>query len=642
MSSTIDIAARHATIHQAFLKARTWLWEQPYYDTVEIKLFEWRLKRNIGDLSRRMLEGYRFDQLTGYYIPKDIKSSRKYAYRTFADEVATVAAALALAPRLERAMDAGGAVSFGNRLDKARGSDRFFIPWDRAWDSFSRACGRAARRSPWNLRTDVKNFYPEIPLRKLDATLARILPRDPIHDFFRDLNHQRCPLLSPGYGIPAGPVVSGFIANLYLFPLDETVKHRWKAGGRFCRYVDDMFFFAKTSAAARRAHHSLSRILASRFSLRLHDAVKSEIGYSRDPLARGAPGGEREYAARLFDRVYGSLYRLDGRLLERFHREPERFLKWYARGLRWLGIHVSTDWLAQRILTIRSNGPRSQWLPERGGRGLHPVRLNIPDVELFGIEKHGMRTWAEDFVRRNPGFMRDVAKLHGLVKRLTREAYGQLGDVRGQSKKEMKGRIFALRFFAARMAMMRCDRVEPIFRMLMDHPWILDPSLAISAFISMPHAFEKISGYLDDGRPELIRAKAAWALGELGDRRAARPLWEFASHGRGSIARRSALESLLRIDNFQDISSEWVAGAALHEKDPAIRKYHYLILARMQPGNLHGILDACAKKEKNVTAALALEYAAHETGSLYRIAGELRKVREPVSAVPAGHPAERR
>lgn len=636
MSTYLDTAARPSTLHEAFLKARTWLWEQPYYDTVEIKLFEWRLKRNMEELARRMKEGYRFDALTGYYIPKDLKSARKYAYRSFIDEVATVAAVLAVAPRMERAMDAGGAVSFGNRLVRAPGSDRFFLSWDRAWDAFSRACGRAARFSPWYLRTDVKNFYPEIPLRRLDATLDRVLPRDPIRGFFRAMNHQPCPLLKPGFGIPAGPVVSGFIANLYLLPLDMIIKGRWKAGARFRRYVDDMFFFAKTSSAARRAHRSLSALVSSRFRLRLHDELKSEIAYSHDPLGRGG-SGERDHATWLFERVYGSLFRLDGKLLARFRREPERFLKWYARGLRWLGIHVSTDWLAQRILTVGARGSRSHWLPENRYR-----RLDIPDVELFGVEKYGMRTWAEDFARRNPGFMRDLAELHRLTKRLTREAYANLGDVRKQLKKEMKGRIFALRYYAARLAMMRCDRVEPIFRMLMDHPWILDPSLAINAFLSMPHAYEKISGYLDAGRPELIRAKAAWALGELGDRRAVRPLWDFAKHGRGAVARRSALESLLRIDDFRAIPVEWVIGEAFHEKDPAIRKFHYLILGRMRPGNLHELLDACAKKEHDVTAALALEFAAHESGSLYRIAGELRRVREPVSTVPQGHPAERR
>lgn len=633
----LDLAAEHRTLYAAFLKARTWLWEQPYYDVVEIKLFEWNLTRNLDDLSKKIRDGHHFSPLTGYYIPKDIESARPYAYRSFEDEVAATAAVLALGPRMEREMNRGGAVSFGNRLDRDFGSDRLYVPWDIAWDRFSRACGRAGRYAPWHVRTDVKRFYPEIPLDRLDGILRSVLPRDPIYTFFARLNAVPCPLLKRGRGIPAGPATSGFIANLYLLPLDREIKFRWNAADRFRRYVDDIFYFARTRGGARRVHHSLSRLMSERFGLRLHDARKSEIAFDRDPVGSGSAPDEWEYAAGLFDRVFTSIYKIDRTLWRRFKSEPDRFLKWYVRGLRWLGIFVSTDWLAQRLLTIQAKGHGSRWLSHTRHH-----RLNFPDVELYGVERWGMKGWAEDFARRNPAFMRDVARLHTIVKRLTREAYGNLGDVRRQSRRDLKGKVFAVRFFASRLAMMRCDRVEPIYRMLMDHTWILDPTIGINAFISMPRAFGKIAGYLDRSRPELVRAKAAWALGELGDRRAGRILWESAKHGGGHIARRSALEALLRLDHWDDLPAEWVASESENESDPAIRKYYYLILGRMRPPNLEAILERAAAREENTTAQLAVKFAAHETGSLYRIAGAFRRVGELPANVPLGHPGERR
>ncbi len=633
----LEQAARPETLYAAFLKARSWLWEQTYYDAVELQLFEWKLGRNLRVLGRKMTEGYSWSPLLGFHLPKDLKSSRRFAYRSLPDEVASVAAALVLGRRLEPAMDAGGAVSFGNRLDPSWDSDRLFLTWEVSWSRFARAAARRARVHPWYLRTDVKNFYPEIPLARLDSVLGNVLPRDPIVGFLRAMNHQPRPMLDPHHGLPVGPAVSGFLANLYFLPLDRTLKGPWKAAGRFVRYVDDMFYFADTSAGARAAQRSLARLVHHQYGLQLHTAAKTEFGYSREPLGNGRSMARANDPEAFFDRVFAALYHVNARLRTRFRREPDRFLRWYTRGLRHLGIHVSTDWMAQRILSVEAKGGRSRWARRSGA-----YRLDIPDIELFGIEKHGMKTWAADFARRNPGFMRDLRRLQGLMLTRTREAYGQLGDVRRQDKKAMKGRIFALRQYAGRLAMLRANRAPDVFAMLIDHPWLLDPALCVQAFLSMPRPLDRLLGLLNSNRPALIRAKAAWALGELGDRRAVRPLWEQAVHGKGDVMRRSCLEALLRLDTFAGIEAEWVMAEARQESDPAVRKYFYLMLARLRPVGVASFFQEVAGREKDFMAGLALEFAAAETGSLYHVAGHLARHRGPIAALRSGHPVENR
>lgn len=632
----LDYASRPETLYAAFLKARSWLWEQTYYDAVELQLFEWRLGRNLRLLGKRMRDGYAWSPLLGFHLPKDLKSSRRFAYRSLPDEVASVAAALVLGKRLEPAMDAGGQVSFGNRLDPSWDSDRLFLTWEVSWRRFTAAAARRARVHPWYLRTDVKNFYPEIPLDRLDAVLQRVLPKDPLTAMVRSMNRQPRPMLDPRHGLPVGPAVSGFLANLYLLPLDRTVKGAWRAGGRFVRYVDDMFYFADSAAGARAAQRSLARLVQTRFGLRLHDAKKTEFGWSREPLGSGRredPGSPEAF----FDRVFAALYHVSPKLRRRFRAEPDRMLRWYVRGLRWLGINVSTDWLAQRLLSVEAKGSRSRWALSKGR-----YRLDIPDIELFGIERHGMRSWAEDFRRRNPVFMRDLHRLQVLMLRRTRESYRELGDVRRQEKKALKGRIFALRQYAGRLAMLRPSRAGDVYAMLIDHPWILDPALTVQAFLAMPHGFERLAAVLGSDKPALLRAKAAWALGELGDPRAARPLWDAAIHGRGDVMRRSSLEALLRLDVFRGISPDWVRAEAQSERDPAIRKYHYLILGRMKPEGVSAFLKACAEREKDFMAGLALEYAAADTGSLYHVVGHLAHHRGPTTAIRAGHPVDKR
>lgn len=613
------------------------MWEQPYYDSAEIKLVEWHLRETLDDLGRRMKGHYSFRPLVGYYLPKDTKSARKYAFRPFLDEIVSVAAVLAVGRRLEGRMDRGGVVSFGNRLDNVFHSDRLFRPWYLAWDSLGAACQRSARHNPCYLRTDVRQFYPEIPVANLESVLARLLPADPIFPLFRSLVRQRCPLVPHGKGLPAGPAASGFIANLYLLPLDETIKRKWRAGARFRRYVDDIFFFTVKREYAVRAYRSLQDTLGRQFGLRLHGAAKLEIDFSRDPLGRGSSFESRDYAERLFDDVYGSLFRLDPGLWSRYRREPARFLKWYARGLRWLGIFVSTDWLAQRLLSIQRAGRGSRWLEMRGR-----YQLRIPDIELYGIEKRGMKGWAEEFERRNPRFMVDLRKLQRVMGRVTAEAYRDLGDVREQSKADLKGRVFALRSYAARLAMMPCGRHRHIFDMLIDHPWILEPSLCVNAFLSMPDAREKLIWILRSRRQEIVRAKAAWALGELGDLGSVEVLWDAARLARGEIVRRSALDALLRIDYWDPINPSWVVAEARRQADPGIRKFFYLILGRIRSAEALEFLRGARRSERDSLCRLAIAFSLEEAATLYRVMELPSSRAERRSLVPFAHPADRR
>lgn len=621
----------------AFLKARTWAWEQPYYDTVELKLFEWKFDENIEYIANRLGSDYQFQPLTGYLLPKDVSASRKFSYRNFIDEVGSVAVSLGVGIAIERQMDRGGRVSFGNRLDLSRESDRLFIPWEKAWNGLSDSCRRAAHHSPYFIRTDVRQFYPEIPLDRLERTLRDIIPGDDCTNFFRALIRVQCPFMKEGCGLPAGPAISGFIANIYLLPLDGKIKFQWKAKSRFRRYVDDIFFFSRTRPGARRALNSLKKEVSSNFGLSLHTGKKLEVGYSRNPLRRGSPPHSWRKAEELFDSVFGSIYRLDRRLWKRFINEPDHFLKWYSRGLRWCGIYVSTDWLAQRLLTIKSRGLRSRWLTT--GR---TFRLRYPDLELYGIEKRGTRDWAVEFQKLNPRFFGEVLRLDSWMKRLTIEAYNNLGDVRRQNKDELKGRIFALRNFAGRMAQLNCRDVSFVYNMLVDHPWILDPATTVNAFLSYGDPYSRLRQILESPRPEIVRAKAAWALGELGNPRAVRPLWEAGVHGYGEVAKRSALESLLRLDRWGDIPDDWIYGEAENQSNPALRKFFYLMLGRKWPVGVEEFFSKRSAHENDHYCRLALEYAAGESQSLFHVKNRPRHLDDPVPTASIGHPAERR
>ena len=117
-------------------------------------------------------------------------------------------------------------------------------------------------------------------------------------------------------------------------------------------------------------------------------------------------------------------------------------------------------------------------------------------------------------------------------------------------------------------------------------------------------------------RAILVRARAAWALGELGSLTAVQALWRAAHPEYPLLIRLSALEALIRIDRFDAIAAGAVFAAARAEKNPAIRKYLYILLGRMNHPQASPLLRHRARTERDFFARRAAEFALSRAGSL--------------------------
>ena len=114
----------------------------------------------------------------------------------------------------------------------------------------------------WCLKCDVRKYFQSINRYVLKHICDSIF--------------ESCPLLgiivrriiddAPGTGVPIGNLLSQFLANVFLTPLDRWLE---SIGAAFVRYMDDITIFAKTKEELQRILRDLSWFLESRLFVRL-------------------------------------------------------------------------------------------------------------------------------------------------------------------------------------------------------------------------------------------------------------------------------------------------------------------------------------------------------------------------------------
>jgi hypothetical protein len=188
-----------------------------------------------------------------------------------------------IAPIFERSFIAD---SYANRVGKGT---------HRALDR----CQQFARRYPYVLQCDVRQFFPAIDHAILRGILARKLA-DPAVMWLVDrvldsgvgvLNQEYDMVWFPGdglfaplrpRGLPIGNLTSQFWANCMLNPFDHFVKRELRCKG-YLRYVDDFLLFADDKATLWAWREAVVERLAG-FRLAIHE----ERAHPR-PVTEGIP-----------------------------------------------------------------------------------------------------------------------------------------------------------------------------------------------------------------------------------------------------------------------------------------------------------------------------------------------------------------
>jgi len=134
-----------------------------------------------------------------------------------------------------------------------------------------------ARADWWVVRSDFRTFLDTVDLAILSSQLEGLLDDEPLvlDLYLKYLYNGRVrdrTFLPRTVGLPRGGILTPFLSNLYLTPLDDTMTEE---GFHYTRYADDIIVLAETEGRAREA---LERISLQSSRLRLaQSSEKSNI-----------------------------------------------------------------------------------------------------------------------------------------------------------------------------------------------------------------------------------------------------------------------------------------------------------------------------------------------------------------------------
>jgi hypothetical protein len=125
-----------------------------------------------------------------------------------------------------------------------------------------------ARPGWWAVRSDFRTFLDTVDLSILSSQLEGLFADEPLvlDLYLRYLYNGRLrdgTFLPRTAGLPRGGILTPFLANLYLTPLDDTMT---EGGFHYTRYADDILVLAETEDRAREAVERI-RLLSSKLRL---------------------------------------------------------------------------------------------------------------------------------------------------------------------------------------------------------------------------------------------------------------------------------------------------------------------------------------------------------------------------------------
>ena len=128
--------------------------------------------------------------------------------------------------------------------------------------------GVNARADGWVVRCDFSSFLDSVNLPILASQLEELLSAEPLllDLYLKYLYNGRLrdgKFLPRTSGLPRGGILTPFLANLYLTPLDDAMTGE---GFRYTRYADDIIVLAETEERAQRALERLDQ-LSSKLNL---------------------------------------------------------------------------------------------------------------------------------------------------------------------------------------------------------------------------------------------------------------------------------------------------------------------------------------------------------------------------------------
>lgn len=251
----------------AFVRLKTAsrnLYKSIYYE--DLKIFELYLEENIESVINQIKQDfYKPEKCHKIFIPKKDNLVRPLSVLTFIDllvyqAIVNIIADTSfdiIAPYYDN-------IIFGNVVNptnsKKCDKDFFYKSWKKKWKRFNEV-SKSNFESGYKYLSefDIASFFDTIDHNilceiltntfKVDFDILTLLSKC-LESWTADSNHYS---FKSKHGIPQGPISSPFLADLYLFHIDNEIKKQNKKYDfKYLRYVDDIRIFAKDKIVSQK------------------------------------------------------------------------------------------------------------------------------------------------------------------------------------------------------------------------------------------------------------------------------------------------------------------------------------------------------------------------------------------------------
>lgn len=453
-------------------RARNNLFNEAFYDEIEIRLFEQELDANLQRI-REQLINYKNAivpnyEIISYHTPKNETSGRPRGLTRLEEEILSVAIIQQLGVRISNEN------SYAYRIKgdhNRKPTEYLYEYWWTAYERFiADARGAAANfvESGCVLQVDIKRFYERIIQRQILDNVSDGLytNSERITWLLEQLLTKELNYHDAGRGITQSSIGSGFFANLYLSPIDRTFGggNGWNL--RFFRYVDDMIFIIPELEHYEEVIGTLRSILEE-LGLELNEDKIRFFEHVNDFLEASCPDLALDALAKNHHSLTERLWMLDQTLRSAFAGAYRRggddwweIIETYRICLSTLGIYVSTVTLSRKIFKYLFNAR----MRNKNLAGQSELDFPIlPDSN----DGEALNRWVKEFKELNSSWLTQV---HHLKTELT-ELFDTVHHLdRDDIDKEQQRR---LRFAINRLGLLGLEHLnEAIENLLVSSPWL--------------------------------------------------------------------------------------------------------------------------------------------------------------------------
>jgi len=503
--------ARRLNIENSYYSARVPYKAEVFHDALEVKVFSSVYEESVLELETQIKQGFEYiPDILQYKIPKQNGKSRPLVVENFYNEVVSGTLLKYWANLIDEEFDGNVPACFGDRLEKETEVPKIYKDYYNQY--FTKYLGKA-RELCMNYahyaKIDVVSFFTNISQIKLEGNFKEKIYGDV--NFERTIHSlitRQIKECNDGNGIPQGSIASGFLANVYLQPLDGFLQNKTEIG--YIRYVDDIFIFANNENDLDDVLKQTEIFLQNKLGLSIHHSGASNKdikGTSAELLTSlDTKNIELDKLGKAINSIVQSLYYINNSSEGiRYMLQKEDFCNVYSRCLGSLGINITGEWLKYKcrlnaigtaISKIIDISKTLSWLNRKGFHAIKWARLP-KDGDIV--------SWNHKFASNNP-------KIIELVSDYRSRLYNLLGKYANLYKIASDDVITVrtLKFCFKKLSVITNHNASKIIVDFLDMPWILPHRTLVPYPELYPHIKKEFSANMSDYK----FLRAVWLFGE--------------------------------------------------------------------------------------------------------------------------------